>query len=309
MFNDSEMSFEPSVQSAPGRRRRGGGGAHGTLRWGRSLLSATHDPVEAAERARERLSDLRPHRSRPAGPDPDPKWEPSLHALLADPWPCQERDGFERLWSDALASLERQGVQVGRGAYCGWDDADPGLARAAWCLTRHLRPQTVVETGVARGLTTSVVLQALQANGIGRLFSIDLPPSLDRGRFVDQTAAAVPDRVKPRWTPVQGSSRRRLPELLTRLGSIDLFIHDSCHSYRNMRFELGLAWNALRPGGFMLADDVHRNSAFGECAFRVRPAPCIVCASDDGKGLFGVIQKPREAGRAVGRTPRPGTGR
>jgi hypothetical protein len=35
--------------------------------------------------------------------------------------------------------------------------------------------------------------------------------------------------------------------LLSCLGRIDLFIHDSLHSERNVRFELDRAWAALRP--------------------------------------------------------------
>ena len=302
------MSFHPSGQAAPGRPRRDAG-VPGGRRWGRALLSATRDPREGAERAWERLAELKPVRSRIAHPRPDPHWESALHALLPSPWPCDECDGFAPLWAESLSLLGRQGVAVGRGAYCGWDDADRAFARAAWCLTRHLQPRNVVETGVARGLTTSVILQALQSNGSGCLFSIDLPPALDRGQFVDQTGAAVPDRLKPRWTLVRGSSRRRLPGLLRTLGSIDLFIHDSRHSHRNMCFEMQLAWEALHPGGFLLVDDVHRNTAFGECVQRSRPAPSLVCASDDGNGMFGILQKPRATLHPVPDTPRPATRR
>jgi hypothetical protein len=35
-----------------------------------------------------------------------------------------------------------------------WNDGDAGLARAIWCLTRHLMPKKVVETGVAHGVTS-----------------------------------------------------------------------------------------------------------------------------------------------------------
>jgi methyltransferase family protein len=269
--------------------------SHGLLRWGRTALWATLEPFEGAERARERLAELRPRLRRGAQVESQYKWEAELQALRTDPPPCRDEDGFVLAWSKSLRALAAQGVEVGRGAYCGWDDADPRLARATWDLVRYLRPLKVVETGVARGLTTSIVLQALEINGVGELFSVDLPPSIDRHRFTDQTAAAVPDGLKGRWTLVRGSSRRRLPGLLETLGSIDLFIHDSLHSHRNMSFELAAAWRALAPGGFLLADDVHRNSAFVQCAGRVRPARAFCCPSDDGQGMFGIIQKPGSA--------------
>jgi predicted O-methyltransferase YrrM len=280
MFNGREMTAD---------------GSHGLLRWGRTALWATLDPFEGAERARERLADLRPRlRPRPEI-ESQYEWEADLQALVMDPQPCRYEEGFASAWSKSLRALAAQGVEVGRGAYCGWDDADPGLARATWSLVRYLRPLKVVETGVARGLTTSIVLQALEINGVGDLFSVDLPPSIDRHRFTDQTAAAVPDGVKASWTLVRGSSRRRLPGLLETLGGIDLFIHDSLHSHRNMSFELAEAWRALRPGGFLLADDVHRNSAFVEFAGRVRPARAFCRPSDDRQGIVGMIQKPGSA--------------
>jgi hypothetical protein len=50
-----------------------------------------------------------------------------------------------------------------------------------------------------------------------------------------------------RWTYIAGTSRRRLPALLSRLGWIDLFIHDSMHSNRNVVFELECAWQVCPP--------------------------------------------------------------
>lgn len=34
-------------------------------------------------------------------------------------------------------SLEARGFELGRGAFGGWGDGEPGLVRAVWCLTRH----------------------------------------------------------------------------------------------------------------------------------------------------------------------------
>jgi hypothetical protein len=45
---------------------------------------------------------------------------------------------------------------------------------------------------------------------------------------------------------------------------IDLFVHDSLHTRRNMRREFDAIWPRLRNGGALLADDVERNRAFGE---------------------------------------------
>ena len=50
------------------------------------------------------------------------------------------------------------------------------LAGRANRPTRHLKPRKVVETGVAHGVTSRFILEALKRNGQGHLWSIDLPP-------------------------------------------------------------------------------------------------------------------------------------
>jgi len=260
-------------------------------RWVRVAATAARDPLDGLERVRERVAAIR-RSPRPAtGLQPDAAGAEHLHALLGIDWPCEAAAVFRPVWQSILKSLELQGLSFGRGAYCGWDDADPGFARAAWCLTRHSAPCAVVETGVARGLTSRVILEALSANRSGRLCSIDLPPVMQEPSSKDQTGAAVGEGLKRRWTLVRGSSRRRLPRLLRELGTIDLFVHDSRHSARNVSFELMHAWTALRPGGCLLVDDVHHNGAFMSCVESFGRPPAIVCHSDDGDGMFGVIQK------------------
>jgi Methyltransferase domain len=221
--------------------------------------------------------------------DADPDWEQHLHEHLGQPWPCAaEISEFETLWSEITRSLELQGLSVGRGTYGGWDDGDRGLARVVWCLTRHLRAASVVETGVARGITSRVILEALERNGEGRLCSIDLP-ALDTS-FHDEIGAAVPSDLRARWTYLNGTSRHRLPALLAELGEIDLFVHDSSHTTRNLLFELERAWSAMRRGA-IVADDIERNEAFGKFT-RSRPdIPSFVAAADDSGALFGVLLK------------------
>jgi hypothetical protein len=46
-------------------------------------------------------------------------------------------------------------------------DAEVTLARAVWCAARHVRPEVVIETGVAHGVTSRIVLEALNKNDRG----------------------------------------------------------------------------------------------------------------------------------------------
>ncbi|MGP8071727.1 MAG: class I SAM-dependent methyltransferase [Thermoplasmata archaeon] len=144
-------------------------------------------------------------------------------------------------------------------------------------LTRWLKPETVVETGVDRGLSSAFLLAGLHDNRRGHLYSIDLPSA----RYYDPTTGTtavsnvgdttapgfvIPPDLRTAWTLTIGDSRTALPELLGRLGGIDMFLHDSEHTYELMRQEYILALAHLRPGGLLVSDDVNWNRAFKDTA-------------------------------------------
>jgi Methyltransferase domain len=258
---------------------------------GRRLWGLARNPIEGCARVRERVTERRVGWRPETTYRVEQEWESRLHDLLGASWPCREALEFPRRWEAIVDSLLEQGLTVGRGAYGGWDDADPALARVAWCLARHLGPQRVVETGVGRGVTSRTVLEALERNGNGHLWSIDLPPPLAPALH-RQTGIAVPGRLRAGWTYVRGSSRRRLPSLVTELKVIDVFIHDSMHTTRNLFFELETVWPAVRPGGLILVDDVNLNRGFEVfTGKRGRSLRALVGISDDGERLLGLIQK------------------
>jgi hypothetical protein len=212
-----------------------------------------------------------------------------LHGALRLPWPCPEEAAFGPVWNRITADLRRAGVRVGLASYGGWNDSDATFAAAIWCLVAHLQPEHVVETGVAHGLTSRCILEGLQRNGTGRLWSIDLPavdPALH-----DQIGIAVPDSLRGRWTYLAGTSREQLPALLARLGDIGFFVHDSLHTGRNTSFELGAAWPALQPGGAVMVDDVDHSLAFREFVQRARPGTWLAGRHVTGHGLWGAAIK------------------
>jgi methyltransferase family protein len=279
----------------------------------RNVRAFYSDPLEVLVLARERIAErdeLRGKRVMGGGVMPWPPcpynvdldWDEGFHAQIGVPWPCPEQDEFWRLWTAVMADLEETGLRLGRGAFAGWGDGEPGFVRAVWCLVRHLSPSTVVETGVARGLTSRFILEALERNQTGRLWSVDLPPPLEP-ELHGQVALAVPDEVRSRWTYVRGSSRRRLAPLLDRVRPIDLFVHDSAHTARNVLFELEHAWDALLPGGAVAVDDVDLNCGFHDFRDRHATASALVCHAEpltpdlprqDGCGVFAVVRKPVE---------------
>jgi predicted O-methyltransferase YrrM len=148
--------------------------------------------------------------------------------------------------------------------------ADSLLARCCYLVCRLLEPDVVVETGVAYGVSSAFILKALEENGRGALHSVDLPP-LRKG-YTESWGLAVDEALRPRWEVHRGPSARVLPGLLVEVGVVDLFVHDSLHTTRNMRREFEAVWPRLRDGGVILADDVERNRAFGEL---LRKSPAL----------------------------------
>jgi predicted O-methyltransferase YrrM len=140
--------------------------------------------------------------------------------------------------------------------------ADSLLARCCYLMCRLREPTVVVETGVAYGVSSVFILRALEENGRGVLHSVDLPPL--RREYEKFWGMAVDEALNDRWVLHRGVSARVLPRLLDELEIVDLFVHDSLHTYRNMRREFEKIWPHLRTGGALVADDVERNRAFGE---------------------------------------------
>jgi predicted O-methyltransferase YrrM len=175
----------------------------------------------------------------------------------------------------------------GRGTYGWYSDAEITLARAVWCTARHIRPQVVIETGVAHGVTTRIILEAMNMNDRGHLWSIDLPHPLDH-RLHDQTGVAATDEFRPRWTYREGASRQQLPPVISKVGNVDLFVHDSLHTAKNTLFEMEQAASAMRPGGVMLIDDIKSHLGFATFAKRHPEYRTIVCETEDKIGMFGI---------------------
>lgn len=246
-------------------------------------------PSEGVERVRERVAERREAR-RSFGYEPHPDGEALAHAAIGAPWPCAACAEFPAIWRATLDTVTAGGLDIGRGAYGGWDDADPRLARLVWCVARNLRPTRVLETGVARGLTTRCLLEALSRNEKGHLWSIDQPPLIERG-LADQTGIAVPAKLRNRWTLVRGSSRRWMPDLLRDLDGIDMFVHDSMHTARNVRFELEQAWPMLPAGGVIAVDDVERNAATADFVAAHPGVDATIMAAEDGRALIAALVK------------------
>jgi predicted O-methyltransferase YrrM len=138
-----------------------------------------------------------------------------------------------------------------------------------YAAVRALAPESVIETGVANGVSSAYILLALCQNRKGVLHSIGLndrsylPPKTDVGWL-------VPSWLRDRWRLHLGDTRQILPTLLAQLGAIDVFIHDSLHTYEHMSWEFQTGYAALRNGGLLISDDALWNNAFRDFAGKNR---------------------------------------
>jgi methyltransferase family protein len=221
-------------------------------------------------------------------------WERSLHAWFGLDVPCADAEVALGIYKEATGAMAASGLRLGPDAFVGWSDGDPALARAAYCLTVHGHCRRIVETGVGRGITTRMVLEALSRQDSGRLWSIELPPQL-RSQLNDQIGCAVLPQLRSRWDLIWGPSRRRLPALLITLETVDLFIHDSRHTTRNTFFELSSVWSKVPRGGALLIDDVDLNDAVPTFLSSAGPHDVLIGRSEAAnlrrEGLFAVIHK------------------
>ncbi|MBR0800964.1 class I SAM-dependent methyltransferase [Bradyrhizobium jicamae] len=233
-----------------------------------------------------------------------------MHEMLGVSEPCSAATEFWSLWPDVIGELQAKGILAGPESFKGWNDGDAGFLRAIWCLTRHLRPRHVVETGVARGISSRFILEALERNGAGHLWSIDHLPL--EHRWHEQIGVAVGDRYPDRWSFIKGSSKRRLPAIFSQLGQIDLFVHDSLHSEHNVRFEIDRAWAALRPGGAIVVDDIDANWGFKSFVQEFSGHRSLICEAEplhpdrrrfNKKGMFGIILKEPTASASDNQRP------
>lgn len=170
-----------------------------------------------------------------------------------------------------------------------------GWPEFLYVLIRLTKPATVVETGVFDGISSAVILQALEDNSGGKLISIDLPAKSsikESTHRMRETALpegkepgwVIPDYLRLRHELVLGDSKILLSQVLAQNPSINIFLHDSLHTYECQRFEYETAWPKIKEGGWLLSDDVLWTPAFREFSKKVKKLYKVYCG-------LGVLRK------------------
>jgi hypothetical protein len=94
--------------------------------------------------------------------------------------------------------------------------------------------------------------------------------------------------LRPRWKLIRLPDRDVLPRVLRDWPVIDLAHYDSDKSERGRAFGYESLWSALRPGGFLISDDIHDNLAFRDFCEKVGRKPWVLPARG---GYVGFLRK------------------
>jgi predicted O-methyltransferase YrrM len=162
----------------------------------------------------------------------------------------------------------------------GWVNLDDALF--LYWVVRKMKPKVIVQTGVCNGLSSAFMMLALAKNGPdGTLHVIDMPPVFDSksddwkakgkvyGVVIPEGKTSgwiVPDAYRNRFEVLNGDAKDLLPGLLAKLGKVDMFYHDSDHTYDHMMFEFREAKKYLTKHGIMVSDDISWNASLWDFA-------------------------------------------
>lgn len=129
-------------------------------------------------------------------------------------------------------------------------DLGLGMSEFVFLSVLIKKPQFVMETGVAAGVSTNSILSALQINGVGRLLSLDI---------TDKVGELVDDSVKNIWqlkVLPDFAREKSLVHILKTNNNVRIFLHDSDHSssWQIKEFSHVVRW--LEEIELILFDDI-----------------------------------------------------
>ncbi len=157
-------------------------------------------------------------------------------------------------------------------------DSAEELAVFLYSFIVEFKPRVVIETGVANGISTNMIMRALeQYNGV--LHSFDINPKCE---------SVYSGSGNWHFHLLLKNYARNLKLITRDLKNVDLWIHDSDHSYSWQKLEYSIASKLLTPNsGTLVSDDIDTTTAFGRFSQeKVEKARAIF----DTRKLFAFIK-------------------
>ena len=165
----------------------------------------------------------------------------------------------ESTWMAVQQKLSRFDIVDGTGG------VNPGDRRAIYYLTRHLRPQSVLEVGTHIGTSTLHIASALSviagdADGRRKLLSVDINDvnNIDAKPWLNYGSASSPAEMMREMnfdSFVEFITKDSYEFLTSCSARFDLIFLDGDHAARTVYREIPAALKLLNPGGIILLHD------------------------------------------------------
>ena len=163
-------------------------------------------------------------------------------------------------------------------------DCEVGLASFLYAYILTRKPITVIETGVANGITTNTIMKALEQTG-GTLHSFDIDA---------RTQNVYTGTGNWNFHHLKGNLEKSLEAQILEIGDVELWIHDSNHGYLWQSFEYQLASRVLTADGILVSDDIDSSTAWGLASQDfLEPSSAIF----DNRKFIGVAKIKRSHGK------------
>lgn len=159
-----------------------------------------------------------------------------------------------------------------------------------YSVAESVGAQRIVETGVAYGWSSLVLLLAVNGKDDGYVYSTDLPYLSLLDDTDNWVGIAVPDSLRSRWRLFAMADREGLPRALRSAKTVDLAHYDSDKTPEGRAFGYDIIWKHLKKGGVLMSDDIGDNLEFKRFSEKVERTPivveCVVVSTPKYQGVL-----------------------
>lgn len=174
------------------------------------------------------------------------------------------QEKFKEIFTTAEVASKRCPIKMG----------GPGNLNILYWVAEYLEAKNVIETGVAYGWSSLAILLSIAKRENSMLISTDMPNSNLNNE--DYVGCVVPPELKTHWQIIPYADYDALPKALKQFYQIDMCHYDSDKSYKGRMWAYLRLWNALKPGGCFISDDIGDNLGFRDFCNQINMDPIIV---------------------------------
>ena len=85
--------------------------------------------------------------------------------------------------------------------------------------------------------------------------------------------------------------QKGVPNVLKKINSLDVFLHDSKHTYEHMTWEFKTIWQYLNPKGVLISDDTNWNNSFSDFCSEMKIDHIDLIRDKTSTGTFSISIK------------------